>query len=849
MPDESVAAAVRERANVIGKLQAYIGLFEWCALAVSRQRPVLLWFGDEPVDVLQVFCPTRADAMVYDQQPLNIIASVVDEGLTLMAQGEMPFINHYLAAVSMADLVSDHQERAAKTRSVMIAAIKKAAKSISKPVSNGTAYIADAYRQLGLIVIPTASQGDCGPDAACCLEVRDQTPAGWKAWREELRAFILEWSHSDDCQECFKSCQEFAKAHPRPARKLAVVDRVEDDDKALGASPSAEEVIPGIEDRHDDDNDDALAEEMAEDSEDESSEHGWEKLSEPGDVKATIEKLLGSSVDEASWGKVDQFRRCRDAAVRRVSLLDGGKQKPNTKRRLQARMKLSERIEIGERYLAFQREARSQHRKKFLKDFISDVLGWTPSQRNKDFVVRCSKAAIFDGASGMGTSLATYPDRLAAVTGRVQGLVHHASRRGTKRRRDRYVSLTFQGRPALAPVLSELLFEWFVDIRGTVKGRLPVKAVLIKARQLVVEYFKTCVGKNEVPRLPAITKQWVYRWKRRHAVSFRKPNQRYKVSKQGIMFRLRVFWLNNIRVRYFSIRLSEHKRKIAEEHEREIAEQQGSAPTTALRAQVPDPSGDIGLEVDMADQKPWYFNQSGSKLLPTLHFQGAQKVTLKENHAATRMRSTMFTWTSTVKEMLSKHMGKCKLPFEFCFKFSGPGERVIAGLELPDGAYSVRGTASGSYKEVHVFLFLEEHLPKATEERRRTGNWRLLYLDLYAGHLSRRIWDLCWSRLYVLLYHGGGCTGLTQWNDVWLHWLLEQRLLDVEQVHFTSEMLIRPDKVPSMDRQAYIDNAAAVWESLPHERSLEWSKRTGVSIALDGSEDIRGKYCTVRPTP
>ena len=63
----------------------------------------------------------------------------------------------------------------------------------------------------------------------------------------------------------------------------------------------------------------------------------------------------------------------------------------------------------------------------------------------------------------------------------------------------------------------------------------------------------------------------------------------------------------------------------------------------------------------------------------------------------------------------------------------------------------------------------------------------------------------------------------------------------MEQAHFNAEMLLRPHKVPGINRQAMLDNAIAVWETLPHERSLTWAKKTGVSIALDGSEDTRGK--------
>ena len=100
--------------------------------------------------------------------------------------------------------------------------------------------------------------------------------------------------------------------------------------------------------------------------------------------------------------------------------------------------------------------------------------------------------------------------------------------------------------------------------------------------------------------------------------------------------------------------------------------------------------------------------------------------------------------------------------------------------------------------------------------------------------------------MYVLLYHGGGCTGLTQWNDTWLHWILEQQLLEVEQAYFNAESALRPDKIPHIDRQTIVDNVLCVWRGLPHDRSIKWGKRTGVSIALDGSEDSTVQYCTAQ---
>jgi len=889
MTDESLAVAIRERADVVGQLTTYIGLFEWCAVSVSKRRPVVMWFGEFAVDVLQVFCPSAAQAMVCDQPPLNIIASVVDEGLTLMAQGLLPNINHYMAAIPLKALGAE-QGRPAASRDLFAEVMKTSAKGLGKQGSDGTGFISDAYREIGLLAVTTAGQGDCGPDASCCLELRPRDPGGWKQWREELRAFIYDWSNSEQCQQCFKVCQEVETARGHSARRPVVAEQVEVEEDDLDLLEVRQNALEA-EDSGDEDSDgessdgEALPDLLGSDSDGEAlpdlrgddggsdDEDLWgivesdihheaapaeaEPLPEVRheqsatsstpegaiDVQRTIEKMMGHCFTDCTWEQIDRFRECRQVAVNRIAADKKRRCEGSRKhRRLQTRMLLSERIRIGEKYLAFQRAARKRGRKKYLKAFIKEELGWTASQKNKDFVVRCSKVAVQTGSDSKDTYFERLQQQkqLSEVPGGITAArLHRAACRGQKRKRERYVVLSFQGRPRKAPVLSELVFQWFVDIRGSIKGRLPTRTVLCKARQIAIEYFKSSLRMGEVPRLPRIDKMWIWRWKRQHGVSFRKPNRRYKVSMQGLRIRLRIFWLNNIKVRYFSQRLSEENRK------KGTAASDGPIPIAAIPippatgsgTPIADPSGDIGQKVDMADQKAWHANESGSKELGTLEVKGAERVPLKENHAATRMRSTLFTWCTTVPEMLSER----KLPLEMCFKFSSTGERVIKGITLPDGSYSVRGTSSGSYKEVHVFLFLEEHLPKATPERQRTGDWRLLYLDLYAGHLSRRLWDLCWGRMYVLLYHGGGCTGLTQWNDTWLHWLLEQKLLDVEQAHFNAEMLLRPHKIPSINRQAILDNAVAVWETLPHERSLTWAKKTGVSIALDGKEDTRGK--------
>lgn len=235
-----------------------------------------------------------------------------------------------------------------------------------------------------------------------------------------------------------------------------------------------------------------------------------------------------------------------------------------------------------------------------------------------------------------------------------------------------------QGRPLLAVSVREMLFQWFCDIRQSVQGRLPVAVVMAQADLLVSQYTKSMLAAGRVPRAPKITRGWVWSWRKAYGVSFRKPNRRFKLTRKALLVRLKIFWLNNIRVRHFA----------------------------RLTLKV-----DVGRHVDNCDQKGWYMNHAGAREKGTLSLAGCDVVPLKENHAATRTRLSLMTWTSNSVAMIEN-----KLPLELCFK-SDSGERLVDELRLPSGKFSVRFSESGSYREQHVFLFLQMHLPEVPDAR------------------------------------------------------------------------------------------------------------------------------------
>lgn len=516
----------------------------------------------------------------------------------------------------------------------------------------------------------------------------------------------------------------------------------------------------------------------------------WQQIAEcMGPVsQSAAESLIKTMCPD----RVEEFRSDMELAKKTAAALAPARA-PRGVLGQQVRAPLDVRLSLGIAFRRFcEEKAAAGHPPGFknaAKQFVEAELqvAWTPAVKQR--LYRARRLAQKGGNVWLGQK----PRGRASVRSTVQGLT-------------RKNSFGTQGRPFKAGPLREQLFAWFTDIRASIKGRLPTRVVMNMALQLRSQYVGEMLSRGLVAKPPKVDAMWLWRWKKQYEVSFRLPNRRYKVSRAGLVRRLLIFWQNNIRVRHYCQRIF---------------------------------GFDPGRHVDNADQKGWFMNEAGSKAKGTLEILGAPSVPLLENHADTRKRLSLMTWTTNALSAFPQGP-----PLEVCFKLDGVGQQVLDSLTFRPGPFSVRCSDSGSYREEHVIAFLELHLPVATEQRRAEQDWRLFYLDIYAGHLSRRIWDLCWSRMYVLLYHGGGCTGLTQPNDLWLHSVLETKLLELESLVVMKEQLLRPSKVPSLSRQQVLDCVCALWtDCLPHERSVKWTKKAGMSIALSGAEDAARGRC------
>ena len=140
----------------------------------------------------------------------------------------------------------------------------------------------------------------------------------------------------------------------------------------------------------------------------------------------------------------------------------------------------------------------------------------------------------------------------------------------------------------------------------------------------------------------------------------------------------------------------------------------------------------------------------------------------------------------------------------------------------------------GSYRTEHVVAFLQRHLCEASENR----DWRIITADIYGPHADSVVWDLCWSRMYVLVIIGGGITGILQVCDTHLHYPLSVRYQDIEMQDLVQQQLDNPNVCPGRTREACVRDLCASWrDPALHQAGQRGFWDNMLANALDGSED------------
>ena len=94
------------------------------------------------------------------------------------------------------------------------------------------------------------------------------------------------------------------------------------------------------------------------------------------------------------------------------------------------------------------------------------------------------------------------------------------------------------GRRPSAPEVHQALFAWFIDIRRSLWGRLPVAVFRAKCREIYAKWLEA--QSEEVPQVSGLqcTWKWIRRWMQEYGASLHKPNKRFRISHEDKIKRI-----------------------------------------------------------------------------------------------------------------------------------------------------------------------------------------------------------------------------------------------------------------------------------------------------------------------
>ena len=642
------------------------------------------------------------------------------------------------------------------------------------------------YLSRGMCIMGTVADGDCGIDAMCVMAGFNQTAAVRQNLRTELSDFIFAHSETMWLQSALGCCQELEEDVPieGPSSTLPIGGQVAP--TVVGKSADASKNLPAV------------------------AEENTDEAEEPAPIDPEVLEAIKWATGLASedmvqscytslpkWCIADAIERFKN---RPADPVQQPKPKAKVTRRRYCLGLLSTRMEAAKDYADFGQSMGLDTKKPLPWGTFAKYLRARPElsklcSKNKTELDR--RRRYF----GRALRLWNAKDRDAFGNIKVKSLPRQSGKarfvRDTFRRRGRGK----QGEHLKkAPIVREMLFEWFSVLRHSidtkVMTRFPPKLVELKAKELIVSYVEACFKNGLTPNPPVVTGKWLAEWRYEYRVSFRKPNRKFKVPKHVLESRLEIFWLNVYRIRKLAVLV-------------------------------------LGYDVEFEnmDQSPFHMNEAGSQNALTLAMRGAPAVPVKEGHDATRARWSANTMTYSSEERAFR------IPrLELMFK--AEGDKLEQRLQLYVSNrfpwLTVVTGPKGSYREEHVLNFLE----KALEPMGPNRKWRVLLLDSYVAQLNDNVRRLCWSRMYVVIIHGGGATGVTQTNDVGLHQHLRRDYVNLEMADLTRLSRTSPKAVHIPRPEQCIEWMASVWQRRElHVRAAKSYKGTGITNRLDAGED------------
>ena len=543
---EALALLLEEEAYNCMEAGFYIPLFALMLFAFNRQWRLMVMVGRDLVDVLQTYSPELA-ARLPDNAEIKtcigcrIAAEDDSRILQCIDQFDASQINHWVACIS---------------------APAGAQQRVSHPCCHGflcggrgepcMGPLLEPAGNRNLIPVPTVSQGDCGIDLCCFWGGLPRDADHHLVLRETLRMEMQAVCCEDLWLDVFDVTM--SPAWQDVARDMASETGAEDEPEAVGPSAPAE-------DRPEPGGSAAAA-------------------SQPGAGGASASASLAATDGAVSTDTLKAALRwaCKlpDSADAELEAMIAGLA-PERQRDWVTRWQQH----CGKNGLLIAKGTASARPSAPAEDCpeprgSADIMQAGPKRRRLQYksyalavdVARATKfrklhpkgnqkriprgqLANFMQAEGLPASCAYYQHfsrvirKLDSRTAAPVGFVLVNKGRTRKRFHGR------QGNHCVkTPMLKRLLFEWFVGIRARIRGRLPPCLVRQKAMSLRLSFIKEALAQGIKPHVPKIVgTNWIYRWRKLYNISFRKPNKRWKVPRPVLLSRLRIMWLNLIRVR------------------------------------------------------------------------------------------------------------------------------------------------------------------------------------------------------------------------------------------------------------------------------------------------------------
>ena len=340
------------------------------------------------------------------------------------------------------------------------------------------------------------------------------------------------------------------------------------------------------------------------------------------------------------------------------------------------------------------------------------------------------------------------------------------------------------GRKAQAVEVRQAAFDWFVDIRYSLKGRLPMKIFKAKCIELYKVWLNNQPEEIKEENQLKFSRCWIQKWMKEYNVSFLKPNKRFAISQENRTLRIVEFIKNVMKVRYYFL-INFKKEPI----------------------------------IINGDQMPLHRNETSNEKTLT---QKNQAVYVKENYMLSRERCTVYTQLSTDPE------NKMPTP-EILFK--GKGVRIKVN---PPEDMNVQFAQKGSYR-LENMLEMVNHL-KNRHHIFTHKDYALYILDDYSVHLQDELRKHLLQQGYVLVVIGGGITGDIQINDTHLHHQLKAKYREKECELMLQKLRDDPTKIPAPTRDEMMHMLSESWKTV-NICPVKALKNNFVLNALDGSED------------